>query len=78
MSATLDHRARQIELDVSDAERHAYTVSTLDADGAHIDIVDVYGRHWNARRGAERLARKTGLPVVTRYIHPGLDPFCHE
>jgi hypothetical protein len=37
MSATLDHRARQIELDVSDAERHAYTVSTLDENGFWID-----------------------------------------
>lgn len=70
MSATLDHRARQIELDVSDAERHAYTVPTLDENGFWIDTIDVFGSETKAMKAAKKLAREMGLPLVIRTVHP--------
>ena len=66
----LDPRARQIELDVSDAERHAFTLSELDENGGWIDMIQVYGSYSAARRGAERVSRRTGLPIVVRHMHP--------
>jgi len=68
---TISPEARQIELDVSDAERHAYMVSALDADGVAIDTTtDVFASETKARKAAEKLARETGLPLVIRTVHP--------
>jgi hypothetical protein len=68
----LHPHTRQIELDVSDAERHAYTLSELDENGVWIDMIQVYGSYSAARRGAERVSHRTGLPIVVRTVHPAL------
>ena len=68
----MNPNAAQIELDVSDAERHAFTLSALDKSGAWIDEIEVFGSETEARKAAEKLTRETGLPLVTRYMHPGL------
>jgi len=70
MSITIDPRARQIELDESDAERHAYTVSVLDENGHWIDTLEVFGNNKKADKAARKLARETGLPLVIRTVHP--------
>jgi hypothetical protein len=63
--------ARQIELDVSDAERHAYMVSALDKDGVAIDeTTDVFDSYKEALKVAKKLARESGLPLVFRTVHP--------
>jgi len=35
-------------------------------------MIEVYGNYKTAHRDARKLARETGLPLVTRYMHPGL------
>ena len=68
----IDPRARQLELDVSDAERHVYTVSALDDAGEWLDTLEIFTNYRKAQRAAKRLSRDTGLPLVERYQHPGL------
>ena len=72
MSITISPQARQIELDVSDAERRAFTVSTLDADGELLDS-DVFGSGAKAKHTAEKLAIDSGLPLIVRTVHPAFD-----
>ena len=59
-----------VELDVSDAERQAFTVSVLDENGVWIDTVDVFGSETKAMKVAKKLTRETGLPLVIRTVHP--------
>jgi hypothetical protein len=66
-----DPRAHQIELDVSDAENHAFMVCALDERGVAIDATtDVFDSETKARRAAEKLARDSSLPLVIRTVHP--------
>ena len=67
---TISPQARAIELDESDAERHAYRVSELDERGAWIDEIAVFGSNEEADQFARKLARETGLPLVIRTVHP--------
>jgi hypothetical protein len=67
----LSPEARQIEFDVSDAERGAFMVSALDKDGVAIDsTTDVFDNEASALKSAKKLARETGLPLVFRVVHP--------
>jgi ligand-binding sensor domain-containing protein len=68
----IDPRARQLELDMSDAGRHVYTLSTLDDAGVWISAIKTYTNYRKAQRDAKLVARSTGLPLVERYQHPGL------
>ena len=67
---TLSPRARQLELDMSDADRHAYTLSELDENRVLIDEIAVFGNKRKAERAAEQMSRETSLPLVIRTVHP--------
>jgi hypothetical protein len=68
----IDPRARQLELDMSDAERHVYTLSVLDDAGEWLDTIKTYTNYRKAQRDAKLTAQAIGLPLVERYQHPGL------
>jgi hypothetical protein len=67
---TISREARQIELDESDYARHVFTVSTLDADGVHIDIEGEFTSNAKAVKFAKKLAHDHGLPLVICHTHP--------